>query len=81
MSVIDLIRHCLAYNETLKDDRMMLSSPQIAAIPHLNIAEFLLSGPLETRDQNKRKRLKIKMYMNSIPFTVSSSCKPPTIEA
>lgn len=82
MTVIDLTRHCLAYNKILKDNGMTQSSPPIATTLYLNVVEFLLDGPLRVLwEQNKRKKLKTKVHMNFIPFTVSSSCKPPAVEA
>lgn len=79
MPVVDLIRHCLAYNKILKDDGVTLSSPPMATAPHLNIVEFLLSGPLESVVRSEQKKKKV--HTNSIPFTVSSSCEPPTTKA
>lgn len=57
MPVIDSIRHCLAYNEILKDDGMMLYSPWIATSPHLNIVEFPLSGPLASVVRSEQKQI------------------------
>lgn len=82
MTVIDVTRHCLVYNKILKDSGMTQSSPPIATTPYLNVVEFLLNGPLRVLwEQNKRNKLNTKVHMNFILFTVSSSCKPPTVEA
>lgn len=70
MPVIDLIRHCLAYNKILKDDGVTLSSPPMATAPHLNIVEFLLSGPLESvvrSEQKKKKYIRIPYLSQFLP--------------